>query len=335
MKNNLENILLTAIVPMYNSADYLERTLKSIVSMVDSKDIRVQILLIDDGSTDNTLLIANKYVEKYSFFKIYKNHHRGVSAARNFGIKKAEGKYITFLDSDDTFNPDFLLKLKTFISKEPDIIICDLDKNIYISNLSKEKKINVLQIINHKVGSEGINSKIYKRSFLNNNDLNFNTNLVIGEDALFFYSAVTLAKSIIMSTFKFYFIGESHTLSKFQPLLLKSEKKFIQQLDILFSYYKNASNYNEIRLIYKKYCRKAFLRLMQQFYTPLYFQKKKDYFQIKKELLILINQWNLSSSYFNSEYDFLLSKRQRLYRYLMKVNWFKLIFILEYFFDKK
>ena len=104
----MKTIDLSIIVPMYNSAQYLKRTLRNLINLVENSTQTYQILLIDDGSTDNTLNIAEKIATQYTYFEIFRRSHEGVSAARNFGLKKANGTYITFVDSDDILNINFL-----------------------------------------------------------------------------------------------------------------------------------------------------------------------------------------------------------------------------------
>lgn len=65
-----------------------------------------EIILIDDGSTDASLLIANKYAQKHNFIKVFSQNHAGVSAARNYGMSKVSGYWISFLDADDYIDPD-------------------------------------------------------------------------------------------------------------------------------------------------------------------------------------------------------------------------------------
>ena len=91
---------VSVIVPVYNAQAYLEECFDSLVNQtIDLKD--VQVVVVDDGSTDNSPSICKEYCEKYDCFNYFRIENSGVSAARNFGIKKSEGKYIMYLDSDD------------------------------------------------------------------------------------------------------------------------------------------------------------------------------------------------------------------------------------------
>lgn len=100
---------ISVIVPVYNSEHELKDCLDSLVDQTE-KDI--EVLVIDDGSTDNSLAIALEYQKQYSNIKVYKNaQNMGQSAARNKGLELAEGEYIAFLDSDDYVNPEMYEEL--------------------------------------------------------------------------------------------------------------------------------------------------------------------------------------------------------------------------------
>ncbi len=91
---------VSVIVPVYNAKAYLEECLNSLVGQTIKKS-EMQVVLVNDGSTDESEEICKKYCEKYDFFDYYYIENSGVSVARNFGIKKSVGKYIMYLDSDD------------------------------------------------------------------------------------------------------------------------------------------------------------------------------------------------------------------------------------------
>lgn len=100
---------ISVIVPVYNSEYELKDCLDSLVEQTE-KDI--EVLIIDDGSTDNSLAVALEYQKQYSNIKVYKNaKNMGQSVARNKGLELAQGEYITFLDSDDYINPEMYEEL--------------------------------------------------------------------------------------------------------------------------------------------------------------------------------------------------------------------------------
>ena len=108
------------IVPVYNAGIKLERCLESLVNQTE-KDI--EIIVINDGSTDDSEQIINKYVEKYSeYIKFYSKKNEGVAKTRNFGIEKATSNYIFFVDADDYIDTNTIKKLKPYMDDDVDII---------------------------------------------------------------------------------------------------------------------------------------------------------------------------------------------------------------------
>ena len=112
---------ISLIVPIYNMEKYLETCLDSIVSQTIDKST-VEVLLIDDGSTDNSASIMREYADKYPYMKVFHKENEGLSMTRNYGIKKAKGKYLAYLDSDDTISSDTLKLLVEFFDKHYDEI---------------------------------------------------------------------------------------------------------------------------------------------------------------------------------------------------------------------
>lgn len=104
---------VSVIVPVYNVERYLRKCLDSLLNQtIDQKDI--EILLINDGSTDNSLDICKEYSEIFPVFKLFSKENEGLSATRNYGIERAKGKYLMYLDSDDTFSPETLKEVTDF-----------------------------------------------------------------------------------------------------------------------------------------------------------------------------------------------------------------------------
>ena len=104
---------VSVIVPCYNVEDYLADCLDSLVNQTIDKD-QMEILCINDGSTDNTLSILREYEEKYTNVKVFTKENEGLSATRNYGIKRAKGKYMMYIDSDDMFTLETVEKVTDF-----------------------------------------------------------------------------------------------------------------------------------------------------------------------------------------------------------------------------
>lgn len=110
---------ISVIVPIYNVEEYMENCLKSLVRQSINKD-DLEVLLINDGSPDNSEAICKRYCEKYPFFKLFSKENEGLSKTRNFGIKHAEGKYLVYLDPDDELTENSLQNLADFFDKYED-----------------------------------------------------------------------------------------------------------------------------------------------------------------------------------------------------------------------
>ncbi|MBQ0078809.1 MAG: glycosyltransferase [Eubacterium sp.] len=98
--NNNREILVSVIVPVYNVEEWLRECLDSIVCQMPGS---IEVILVDDGSTDSSGQICDEYASKYDFVRVYHESNGGLSFARNVGVPRARGKYITFIDSDDLF----------------------------------------------------------------------------------------------------------------------------------------------------------------------------------------------------------------------------------------
>lgn len=94
----MKTIDISVIVPIYNVEEYLRECLDSILRQ---GEVSLEVIMIDDGSTDNSGTIADEYVAKYENFYCYHIQNGGLGHARNYGVERSHGKYIAFVDSDD------------------------------------------------------------------------------------------------------------------------------------------------------------------------------------------------------------------------------------------
>lgn len=112
---------ISIIIPIYNVESYLRKCLDSII---EQSFPYFELLLINDGSTDASAQICQEYVEKDDRIRYFEKENSGVSSARNFGIKHSRGEYITFIDSDDWIEPNYLeILYKTIKEQEADIVV--------------------------------------------------------------------------------------------------------------------------------------------------------------------------------------------------------------------
>lgn len=126
MKGRKMNSLISVIVPVYNVEKYLNRCIDSILNQTFKQ---IEIILVDDGSTDNSPIICDEYCSRYENIKVIHKENNRVAAARNDGIKIATGKYIALVDSDDWIEPNMLEEMYNKAEEfHTDITMCDLKK---------------------------------------------------------------------------------------------------------------------------------------------------------------------------------------------------------------
>lgn len=183
------NVEISIIVPCYNCQDTIKECYNSIKKSV-SNVLSHEIILINDGSTDNTRLILNEIKVTDKSVVVINQENKGVSAARNIGLKNAKGKYISFVDSDDSILEEYYKKMAGPLKENSrlDLVICDYSS----SELSKE---DILNISIDNIYEEGLKSKgsfeklrgyiwnkIYKRDILDNNNIIFDEEVKFCED---------------------------------------------------------------------------------------------------------------------------------------------------------
>ena len=211
--------MLSVIIPVYNVENYLNECLDSVTSQTLDD---MEIICIDDGSTDNSPDILKEYSKKDKRIKIITKENGGQATARNLGIKEAQGEYIAFVDSDDFIEPTMFEKLYTKAKDNNlDIAMC---KIATYDNQTEEIKDNVWyymlgvfrdfekDIFNHKDTKEFTchiavtpYNKIYKTTLLKENNILFPEGLIF-EDEKFFYDTYLRAKRVsIVDEFLYYY----------------------------------------------------------------------------------------------------------------------------------
>lgn len=146
MKND-KSPLISIIVPIYNTAKYLPKCLDSIITQTYKN---LEIILINDGSTDNSGEIIKKYTKKDKRIKTINQENQGQSNARNNGLKIASGNYISFIDSDDTIEPNFIEKLLNTYDDNTSLSVCGINYKRLKNKTSENVYINPLRHKNQK-----------------------------------------------------------------------------------------------------------------------------------------------------------------------------------------
>lgn len=199
---------LSIIIPAFNVEKYIEKALLSIFSQKEANTSNIEIIIINDGSYDSTGKIIKKFATTYNNCTLINQENRGLSEARNTGLKAAKGNYIWFIDSDDTISPnsiDEILKATSFF--KPEILGINLIRiNEDNSVLSYEQSILKRKVkfnkrykgidLQRKVHTGAVPRYIFKRSFLMKNNLYFLPK-ILHEDINFMVKAFYFAENIV------------------------------------------------------------------------------------------------------------------------------------------
>lgn len=187
--------LISIIVPIYNSENYIERCVNSLINQTYKN---LEIILINDGSTDNSIKLCEAFAKKDKRVKIINKENEGVSIARNIGIENSHGDYIMFVDIDDWIDNDTIEQMYNVVKKENvDIVKCNsvnefLSKKTYnliadeISNIrmvDNKYKIEILKILSTTSKLNVVWGQLVRKDIIEN--IRFESNIGYGEDLLF------------------------------------------------------------------------------------------------------------------------------------------------------
>lgn len=207
---------VSVIVPIYNAENTLRRTLSSLTAQTFQN---IEVIAVDDGSTDSSPAICDEYAEKDERFQVFHLENRGSAAARNSGIEKSSGDYIMFLDSDDEYEPSAVETMVVAAETSGADIVC--------GGIKRVKGGKVISVSNPQMGTRRVMeddrrevieklcfgdnealcsfaTKIYKSSLIRQNSIGFPL-IASGEDTVFALEAMIYAASILcIGNFPFY-----------------------------------------------------------------------------------------------------------------------------------
>lgn len=237
----------SVIIPVYNVEKYIDRCLKSIISQ-NYDDL--EIIVIDNGSTDSSGSICDTYASEYSNISVYHIENHGVGSARNFGLSKARGEFIYFVDSDDylvgnlfadfedKLTPDFdLLVFSYYNSFEQEMTEKNRTKKILPYNGSYDK-YDFSKIFKDLFLSDMLYTvwnKFYRREFLIENNISFEK-YELGEDVRFNLNAYRNVNKVYLSqdSYYVYVIGrKGSAMSSYNPKRLQYQLQELELVDSL------------------------------------------------------------------------------------------------------
>lgn len=235
---------VSVIIPVYNVEQYLDRCIQSVINQTFNN---IEIILINDGSIDNSQKICENYAKKDSRIILINQENMGVSNARNIGINKATGDYITFVDSDDYVDNRYVETLHKYITKyNADVCVCSTYKVYSNGKIEKEIRENGLltckeyleKLFNLK-GFGVCRNNLYKSTVIK--DIEFDSTIRVGEDFYFNLNASKNIKSVIAidTCLYYYFVNNNSLVRKFNKeydkMYYYSSNKVVQYIEKYYS----------------------------------------------------------------------------------------------------
>lgn len=256
----MNKIILSLIIPVYNTEKYIKRCLDSVICQ---RTEGLEVIVVNDNSTDNSLSIISAYAKSYRCIKIIDlPKNEGAGNARNIGLKNAIGKYIGFIDSDDWVDIDMYNIMLNYLEKNnADIAVCGV-KNEYQDSrvgsyryhydnmkiLSNECALRILAK-SLDVGaniSSIVCNKLFRADLFSNSDLYFPQNSY-NEDDYFTFMAFIYSKKIILTPNCYY-----HYYQRADSITHSFSKKHINDLFSTFSLLKHNLNKSSISELYNR-----------------------------------------------------------------------------------
>ncbi len=247
--------LVSVIIPAYNVEDYIVNCLNSIVNQSYKK---LEIIVINDGSTDDTLKKIKSVKDKRIVLINQKN--TGQSIARNKGIEKAKGKYIMFVDADDFISNDLISKMiKIAKNDNSEIVYCDYYKYYNASKLSYEFLVP-LELQKYKnsaiLSMPGPTCKLILRELIDRIDFSFPDNIIFEDNAVIPYLIANSKKTSYLNEASYYYLqreGSSLNQNKYS----KKFEDIFESLNILYNYFESSKilkkYHDELEYIFIEY----------------------------------------------------------------------------------
>ena len=304
---------LSIIIPVYNSEKYIGECLNSIICEINEQ--KDELIIIDDGSTDCSLKIFKRY--NSNNIKIINKQNEGVSDARNTGINNANGKFIMFVDADDKLKKGWRNKINQYLKSNIDL--CFLS-NEYLNTKNITKKDIINSMFFTKTESyipyiPSVWSKLYKRDFLMQRSIQFNSKIINGEDLIFNLNSILYTDNIKLdcNSIYEYRININSSTRKFNEKIFESDNEFYNQLNNLIL------NWNESFEKEKIYNYSIKNNIYMLALRITYSKKIKNFYKYKDEFICYNNK-------ITKNYD--IGKFKNFIVYLVKHKFYILVYIL-------
>lgn len=306
--------LVSIVVPIYNVQPYLERCIDSILNQTYSN---IEVILVDDGSTDKCPIICDDYASKDQRVRVIHKTNGGLSDARNEGIKSAKGDVVSFIDSDDWISSSFVeIMLRVMNDYNSDIVECDITKtHEYIEedeivfenkihNYTKKEALNLL--VSDNVFHQYVWNKLYKRAVIANVEFPYGK---YNEDEYWTYKVFGRAGKVtkVENSLYFYYqrsgsiMGQAYSLKRLDGIEAKIERQaYIESFypEIAESAKRNLlttimyAGQMSLKYLNSEDKRKAFNYLYIQYKAIVFDKKLRDSVSLKQNLWFLFARLN-------------------------------------------
>ena len=301
---------MTVIIPVYNTAPYLYRCLNSVINQ---RLRELEILVVNDGSTDNSLQILEEFAGKDARIKIINQKNQGLSVARNTGLECATGEYVAFLDSDDWFDPIMCYNMyRKALREKSDIVLCTLTcidsqtgqevpdpycNEIFLPQKYFRQAFSVKDILPDFLSLPVFAcSKVYRRAFLEQHRLRFIPHTFM-EDNPFFFESFLHAERISALYARFYY----YRINRSASTMSSKDERFFDHIRI-FEYddalLRNSEHWDGIKELFFN----SKLRLINLIHEQLIPQCKKDFFYLAQAYLRKDDLQNYDKDKLQKEY---------------------------------
>lgn len=203
--------MISVVVPVYNAAQYLSECLESIIKQTYSD---IEIICVNDGSSDNSELIIAQYMEKDARIRYFAQTNAGVSAARNLALDVATGDWVCFVDSDDIIDRNFLNNLLS-LAKDNGMSICGYTRDILSLGRKSNKTENfnnldfIHTVIDESRCSPNICMMLFKNSIIQKENIRFTVGCVRNEDTEFYLKYMTYIDNVTTTDYIGYFYRDN------------------------------------------------------------------------------------------------------------------------------
>lgn len=256
----IDNPKISIIVPVYNVEQYLSQCIASILAQTFTN---FEVLLIDDGSTDNSGRICDEFAKKDNRIRVFHKENGGVSSARNLGLDNAKGEFVGFVDGDDVLSPVYLMVLlKPMEDWRIDLVIAQYTSKSFKS-VSLDEEIIHLEVKDSTSYLENVLrtgvidgylwNKLFKRKVILDNSIRFRKDISVWEDMLFVVSYCYFIRLIALTdnTIYYYRYWSGSAVNKMDIRKAVDKLKVIESMLFLFGH-ENSKIENELLFMHKK-----------------------------------------------------------------------------------